>query len=114
MPRAIRCPGAEAGTGSWRGRPLAILLGWNLPALLWLGYALAKPLLFGSAPGGGLWCPTCALLGWCPACGTTGTLGRWLFDGAAPDLFTGLLMLGFAINAGWSLVRANQARWASP
>ena len=96
MPTAISSKGID------RHRAWAVLVGYNLPAVLWLGYAFLRPWL---APTG-LWCPMHSLLGWCPGCGTTTALSAWIHDGALPAWPTLLLVAGFGLNALWSLYRA--------
>lgn len=83
-------------------RAVAVLIGYNLPGLLWLVYAWFHPV---TAPDG-IFCPTVAVLGWCPGCGTTTALAAWLHSGVRLPWYPTLLVAGFLANGVWSLVRA--------
>jgi len=87
-----------------RRRQVAMLLGYNLPVICWLGYALLRPWV----AAGGLWCPTHALLGWCPSCGLTTEFSAFLYAGRWPSPLAAAVLLGFAGLAGWSLHRCQQ------
>ncbi|MGA2033616.1 MAG: hypothetical protein ABSG68_15285 [Thermoguttaceae bacterium] len=84
------------------GRRWNILVGYNLPLLLWTAAALAGPNL-----GAAAWrCPVQALLGWCPACGLTGAYGRFLRGQSADSFWLLFILAGFAVNTIISIVRA--------
>ena len=84
-------------------RALAILIGWNLPWILFTAYALV--VLAWSGPAG--WsCPIDHVLGMCPGCGSTRAYAD-LLGGRAPGTWWIVPVLnGFAINAVWSVVKA--------
>jgi hypothetical protein len=66
-----------------RSRRRAILLGYNLPLILWTALALVQ-LGLGQAA---LWeCPVREAIGWCPACGLTHAYGEFLCGKGLQDL----------------------------
>ena len=81
-------------------------MGYNLPMVLWLGYALVRPLL-GTE---GVPCLVHEVLGWCPSCGTTTRLSDLLWHGRWPGWMVTLVLLGFGANAVWSCHRV----WGRP
>ncbi len=84
-----------------RRRQLAVMAGYNLPFICWLGYALVRPWVAAT----GLWCPTQAVLGWCPSCGLTSDFSAFLYAGRWPNPLTAAALVGFAAVAAWSLRR---------
>jgi hypothetical protein len=85
-------------------RRAAVLIGYNLPFLLWSGYAAWRV----HAPGDSLSCPVHALLGWCPSCGLTGDYAA-ILSGARPGHWLiWVVLAGFIANAVASLRKAHR------
>ena len=89
--------------GNLEARRRRILLGYNLPWILWTVYALVQPEL-GAL---GRWpCPIRTAIGWCFGCGLTSAYGRFLRGEGLPDWRLGIVLAAFAVNAIWSVARA--------
>jgi hypothetical protein len=82
-----------------------IILGHNLPLLLWSAAAVAR--VFGPA-GPGFPCPVKALLGWCPGCGLTDAYARFLSGRGIDNPWFAVVFAGFLGNLAWSLVKAGR------
>ena len=82
-------------------RGIRILLGYNLPFLLWtMGAVLLA--VTGSAPH--FPCPLQSLLHFCPACGLTREYAAFMKGSTASPYF--LVVFGlFILNTAWSLVK---------
>ena len=87
---------------AWR-----IVLGFNLPWILWTAYALWIGLA-GTGAGVGMFCPVDSLVGICPACGLTGAYADLLTGQAAPSLRLTVILVAFVVNAIGSVVRARK------
>mgnify|MGYP000120121134 CR=1 FL=1 len=103
MPMAVRSRG-EPVPG--RRRALAIGVGWNLPWALFTGYALIV-LALGDHAGWG--CPIDRLIGRCPGCDLTRAYADVLSGHRPGNWLIVPVLIGFGINAGWSLARARRA-----
>ncbi|MEX0702952.1 MAG: hypothetical protein WD069_12730 [Planctomycetales bacterium] len=86
-------------------RPVAILLGYNLPWLLWTLAALAIAAGSGGVPGP---CLTARWLGWCPGCGLTREYAQFLRGEGLPGAWAGAILAGFVLNAAVSLWKAHR------
>lgn len=102
MPTALPCA-AERRRRAW-----AILAGYNLPFVLWSGYALYRVF----EPGASLFCPVRAVLGWCPSCGLTGEYATILSGHAPHHELIWVVLAGFVVNAliSWRKVGRLNAR----
>ena len=83
-------------------RALRILIGYNLPWLLWTVWAL-----FAFCFESSVWrCQVKALLGWCPGCGLTRSYAQ-LIAGRVPDHpLLPIVLLGFVFNFAYSVYKA--------
>ena len=86
-----------------RARRRSILIGYNLPWLLWTGFALLRPELGMLAR----WeCPVRALIGWCPGCGLTRGYAEFLRGEGLSSPWLAVVLAGFVANAIWSIALA--------
>lgn len=94
------------GTGAGYRRAVregrTIFLGYNLPFLLWTGYAVLLAVT-GWNPHSG--CPVRSLFGTCPACGLTAAYVRFLRGQPVADPRFGPVLSAFLLNAAGSLWR---------
>ncbi len=86
-------------------RRLDIIVGHNLPFLLWTALAGARNVWEGD-----MWaCPTKAVVGWCPACGLTAAYSRLLAGGGVDSPMLVVVLAGFVANLAWSVRKAFSA-----
>ena len=83
-----------------------ILLGYNLPFLLWSLSALQQAWTTVRLE---LPCPAHSLLGWCPACGLTRDYAALLRSEAPQPGMLYVVLAAFVLNSCWSLVKARRA-----
>jgi hypothetical protein len=96
---------ATRSSGSLVARRCQILLGYNLPFLLWTLYAATGAVISGVS----LWlCPIHPIAGWCPGCGLTRQYIQLLRGDSLPTLWGGLVLATFVLNVGCSIVRASR------
>jgi hypothetical protein len=92
-------------------RQFYILLGYNLPLVLWILFAVSN-VFFGFQT---LWkCPVDSCFGWCPACGLTRALGLFLTGQDFSNLWLNIILVGFLLNFLWSIRKAITLKPSSP
>jgi len=87
---------------SRKHRAWQVVIGYNLPFVLWTLFALLQT----AAPVGGWPCPVQAVLHVCPSCGLTGAYTQFLRGGGMVDWRLGVVLMGFAANGAWSIAKA--------
>ena len=78
---------------------LRVLIGHNLPVVLWTAYAILQATTGGFGMGG---CPVHSVLGWCPGCGLTRAYSVFLETGSCSP-WLGFILMAFLLNAAWSV-----------
>lgn len=88
-----------------RSAAIAVLVGYNLPFLLWTIAAVVA-----AEAGETPWLPCMirSALGWCPSCGLTRQYAHLLRAGDCPSCWLGILLAGFVANGLWSAVKARR------
>ncbi|MFW5784961.1 MAG: hypothetical protein ACOCW1_02140 [Chitinispirillaceae bacterium] len=82
---------------------LNVVVGYNLPFLLWTAYAAQRAFGNGSA----LWqCPVQKILGWCPGCGLTASYVHFIRTGFFQNAFFILIFSALLLNALFSFRKA--------
>jgi hypothetical protein len=81
-----------------------ILFGYNIPFILWSGFAAVR--LVSGASAGTAVCPLRMFAGHCPGCGLTAAYVQLLRGGGFADTWFVLIFTGFILNVVWSIVVA--------
>lgn len=101
---------AKSSNADPRRQALAIIVGHNLPWVLFTGWALIRVVV----PGSALSCPIDSLIGCCPGCGLTGAYADLLTGHAPHHVLLWPVLALFAFSALWSLYRARAVLRQAP
>ena len=98
-------PTATNSSDSLRARCIEILVGYNLPFVLWTGLAV----LVSAIDVSGFWrCPAAVLLGWCPGCGLTWEYMQLLTGQGSGNLWVTIVLAAFLANAAVSVAKVGR------
>ena len=87
---------------SLQRRAWHVVVGYNLPFVLWTIFAILRP-----AMPVRVWsCPVQGVLQFCPNCGLTGAYTQLLRGNGIHDFWLGIVLLGFAANGIWSVIKS--------
>lgn len=94
-----------------RRRAAGVLLGSNLPLMLWTAYAAWIAV---AGAGSGVGCLIHPALGWCPGCGLTGDYARILTLNQPEGWYIWVILSAFSFNALWSIQKAKRVALGRP
>lgn len=83
-----------------KNRALSILLGYNLPLILWTAATVYQAWTGRGLPGA---CPVRALLHWCPSCGLTSAYALLFSEGRIADVKFLVIWAAMLFNLLWSI-----------